>query len=146
MEKMAVPGERVGVCRIVVTFFVDVQFAVEVLDLVKQTLPVASAAAQLASKVLLSRSAVCEGDDGDIGVGGDPIPPPYSDADLLHYATVETEHPYKQASVSHFKVSQHYCIYCTVGCRNINRLCSSVGYVLMTSECCGGVTMNKEIV
>ena len=32
----------------------------------------------------------------------------YSDTKLLHYATVETDHPYKPASVSHFKVRTLY--------------------------------------
>ncbi len=59
----------------------SVQFAVEVLDLVRRTLPVVSATAQFTSKV---------------------AQPDHHN--LVHYATVETEHPYKQATVSHFKV------------------------------------------
>ena len=61
------------------------------LDLVKRTLPVISAAAQ---------SAVEEAGESSV----------YSDTKLLHYATVETEHPYKQATVTHFKVWPTVCI------------------------------------
>ena len=64
------------------------QYAVEVLDLVKQTLPVISAASRS-----LGRNREEEG-----GV--------YSDTKHLHYATVETEHPYKPSSVTHYQVRE----------------------------------------
>ena len=62
------------------------QHSVEVVDLVKRVLPVVSAAVQ----------SVTGGEGEDSST--------YSDTKLLHYAIVETEHPYKPASVSHFKV------------------------------------------
>lgn len=65
----------------------------EVVDLVKHVLPVVSAAVQ----------SVRAGDSGD-GEREDSSSSTYSDTKLLHYATVETDHPYKPASVSHFKV------------------------------------------
>lgn len=57
----------------------------EVVDLVKRVLPVVSAAVQSVAEASEDSSA-------------------YSDTKLLHYATVETDHPYKPVSVSHFKV------------------------------------------
>lgn len=88
----------------------------EVLDLVKRTLPVASAAAQFASKVIKPVDSFATGRDSvdsapsDANTAG-PSPsdassagPAYNDTNLTHYATVETEHPYKQATVSHFRV------------------------------------------
>ena len=71
------------------------KFSVEVLDLVKRTLPVASAAAQFASRAVQS-AGVQQASPAESST--------YSDTNLMHYATVETEHPYKQATVSHFKV------------------------------------------
>ena len=62
------------------------QHSVEVVDLVKRVLPVVSAAVQ---------SITDSSKDPSV----------YSDTKLLHYATVETDHPYKPASISHFKVS-----------------------------------------
>ena len=59
----------------------------------KRTLPVASAAAQFAGQMMQPAS------DSPA-----PSSPAYSDTNLMHYATVETEHPYKQAMVHHFKV------------------------------------------
>ena len=67
-----------------------VQYAVEVLDLVKRSLPVMLVAAASAE-----RAAQRERD-----------PSVYSDTRHLHYATLETEHPYKQASVIHHKVGR----------------------------------------
>ena len=61
------------------------QYAVEVLSLVKRGLGVVSTVAQSATK--LSDSS-----------------PLYSDTKSMHYATVETEHPYKPACVKHYKV------------------------------------------
>ena len=68
----------------------------EVVDLVKRVLPVVSAAVQSARA----------GDSGDGEREGEDSSSSstYSDTKLLHYATVETDHPYKPASVSHFKV------------------------------------------
>ena len=67
-----------------------VQYAVEVLDLVKRSLPVMLVAAASAEQ-----AAQRERD-----------PSVYSDTRHLHYATLETEHPYKQASVIHHKVGR----------------------------------------
>ena len=61
------------------------QYAVEVLSLVKRALGVVSLVAQ--SSVSLSDTS-----------------PLYSDTKSMHYATVETEHPYKPACIKHFKV------------------------------------------
>ena len=58
------------------------------LDLVKRSLPVMVAA------MSAERAARGERD-----------PSVYSDTRHLHYATLETEHPYKQAHVTHHKVS-----------------------------------------
>ena len=69
-----------------------IQFSVEV---VKRTLPVASAVAQFASRAVQS-AGVQQASPAESST--------YSDTNLMHYATVETEHPYKQATVSHFKV------------------------------------------
>lgn len=75
------------------------QFSVEILDLVKRTLPVASTAAQLAGKVTsLPKDPLTITSSESSGSV-------YSDTNLMHYATVETEHPYKQATVSHFRAS-----------------------------------------
>ena len=63
----------------------------------KCTLPVASAAAQFASKVVQSK---------DTPIALDTSASIYSDTNLMHYATVETEHPYKQATVAYFKVRE----------------------------------------
>lgn len=63
----------------------------EVLDLVKRTLAVVSMAAQSAAKECCSEPSSSS-------------PTAYSDTKLMHYATVETEHPYKPSSVKHFKV------------------------------------------
>ena len=81
----------------------------EVLDLVKDSLPVASAAAKLASSLFPYRTSLnvidTGGDGGEASTSAEIEPRPVpSDAVGLHYATVETEHPYKQAAVSHFKV------------------------------------------
>ena len=57
----------------------------EVLSLVKQALGVVSAASQKAAS--LSNTS--------------------SDIKSMHYATVDTEHPYKPASVKYFKVDLH---------------------------------------
>ena len=54
----------------------------------KRTLPVISVAAECAGQAS----------------PGDREPWVYSDARHLHYATLETEHPYKQAGVIHHKV------------------------------------------
>ena len=103
------------------------QFSVEVLGLVKRTLPVASAAAQFASKVIrpvdsfsigpdsmdsvsvdanaAGPDAVSSGPSNATNSAGSDACSAYSDTSLTHYATVETEHPYKQSSVSHFRVS-----------------------------------------
>ena len=69
-----------------------IQHSVEVVDLVKRVLPVVSAAVQ---------SVRAQDRDGE---RKDSSPSTYSDTKLLHYATLETDHPYKPASVSHFKV------------------------------------------
>ena len=60
-------------------------------DLVKRVLPVVSVAVQS----VRARDEESERKDSSTT---------YSDTKLLHYATVETDHPYKPASVSHFKV------------------------------------------
>ncbi len=73
----------------------------EILDLVKRTLPVASAAAQFANKIIKPLDSVPAARGSDSTESS----PTYSDANLTHYATVETDHPYKQAVVSHFRVS-----------------------------------------
>ena len=65
-----------------------VQYAVEVLDLVKRSLPVMVAATS-----------------AERAARGERDPSVYSDTRHLHYATLETEHPYKQAHVTHHKVS-----------------------------------------
>ena len=65
----------------------------EVVDLVKRVLPVVSAAVR----------SVRAG-DGDREKAREDDSSTYSDTKLLHYATVESDHPYKPASVSHFKV------------------------------------------
>ncbi len=78
------------------------QFSVEVLDLVKRTLPVVSAAAQFASKVVRPEETASSTVSGSESTESACA---YSDTSLMHYATVETEHPYKQAAVSHFRVS-----------------------------------------
>ncbi len=75
----------------------------EILDLVKRTLPVVSAAAQFASKVVRPGEASAGSDVS--GSESTESTRTYSDTNLMHYATVETEHPYKQATVSHFRVS-----------------------------------------
>ena len=69
----------------------------------KRTLPVVSAAAQYASKVIRPEemAASVAGSESTESVQS------YSDTNFMHYATVETEHPYKQASVSHFRVSRN---------------------------------------
>ena len=64
------------------------QYAVEVLGLVKRTLPIIS----MATKVL---EQSIKGDDSGV----------YSDTKHLHYATVETSHPYQPVCVSHYKVT-----------------------------------------
>lgn len=64
-----------------------VQYAVEVLDLVKRSLPVMVAATS-----------------AERAARGERDPSVYSDTRHLHYATLETEHPYKQAGVTHHKV------------------------------------------
>ena len=64
----------------------------EVVDLVKRVLPVVSVAVQS----VRARDEESERKDSSSTT--------YSDTKLLHYATVETDHPYKPASVSHFKV------------------------------------------
>ena len=69
----------------------------------------ATAAAKLASS--LSHSQTFSGRDaGKEGkaTSNVDIVSKSSSSDLvgLHYATVETEHPYKHAAVSHFKVSE----------------------------------------
>ena len=66
----------------------------EVVDLVRRVLPVVSAAVQ---------SVKAQDKDRD-GEREESSSSTYSDTKLLHYATVETDHPYKPASVSHFKV------------------------------------------
>lgn len=66
------------------------QYAVEVLDLVKRTLPVISMAAQ------------CLKPPGS-GITEDSTV--YSDAKHLHYVSLETEHPYKQGTVYYYKVT-----------------------------------------
>ena len=71
------------------------QHSVEVVDLVKRVLPVVSAAAQ----------SVRIGDRTEEEGGSSSTT--YCETQLLHYATVETDHPYKPASVSHFKVRRH---------------------------------------
>ncbi len=117
------------------------QFAVEVLDLVKQTLPVASAAAQTAVKVVQSRSALRDGaDDG----GSTPQTAEYSDIGLLHYATVETEHPYKQASVSHFKVGQPGPL--SGNCRGVFELLSIFLSNFSTHSSCSGLPVCNLII
>lgn len=71
------------------------QHSVEVVDLVKRVLPVVSAAVQ---------SVEVRGHTEEEGKSSSTT---YCDTKLLHYATVETDHPYKPASVSHFKVRHH---------------------------------------
>lgn len=69
------------------------QYAVEVLDLVKRTLPIISVATH----------TVQQSDESSSNV--------YSDTKHLHYATVETDHPYKPSAVTHYRVSnniRHY--------------------------------------
>ena len=66
----------------------------EVVDLVKRVLPVVSAAVQ----------SVRAGEGDEESEREDSSSSTYCDTKLLHYATVETDHPYKPASVSHFKV------------------------------------------
>ena len=75
----------------------------EVLDIVKRTLPVASAAAQFAGRVTRPVDTAPPVDSPE--TTKDQIASTSSDTNLTHYATVETEHPYKQATVSHFRVS-----------------------------------------
>ena len=58
------------------------------LDLVKRSLPVMVAATS-----------------AERAARGERDPSVYSDTRHLHYATLETEHPYKQAHVTHHKVS-----------------------------------------
>ena len=76
----------------------------EVLDIVKRTLPVASAAAQFAGRVTRPVDTAPPVDSPE--TTKDQIASTSSDTNLTHYATVETEHPYKQATVSHFRVSR----------------------------------------
>ena len=90
-----------GSCTIIILFCS--QFSVEVLDIVKRTLPVASAAAQFAGRVTRPVDTAPPVDSPE--TTKDQIASTYSDTNLTHYATVETEHPYKQATVSHFRVS-----------------------------------------
>ena len=61
------------------------QYAVEVLDLVKRTLPVISAT---------THSIQSE----------EPVTV-YTDTKHLHYANIETDHPYKPSAVTHYRVS-----------------------------------------
>ncbi len=67
----------------------------------------AAAAAKLAGMLVQSHSS---SDVGDAGEGSSSVSEEtdrtMASSDLvgLHYATVETEHPYKQAAVTHFKV------------------------------------------
>lgn len=58
----------------------------EVLDLVKRTLPIISKA-----------SCLVQADESTV----------YSDTKHLHYATLETEHPYKPSTVTHYQVAIH---------------------------------------
>lgn len=62
------------------------QYAVEIMDLVKRTLPV----------VTMAMKCLWQSSTEEPGV--------YSDTKHMHYATVETDHPYKPASVAYFKV------------------------------------------
>ena len=49
--------------------------------------------------------AVSSGPSNATNSAGSDACSAYSDTSLTHYATMETEHPYKQSSVSHFRVS-----------------------------------------
>lgn len=81
----------------------------EVLDLVKRTLPIISTA---------SRSV--QTDESTV----------YSDTKHLHYATVETDHPYKPSAVTHYQVRQCLCtrvpllIYCWLLVGEVFRECA----------------------
>ena len=61
------------------------QYAVQVLDLVRSTLPMVLEA---------SRQLGQGSEEGKV----------YSDTKHRHYAVIETDHPYKQACVTHHKV------------------------------------------
>jgi len=92
---------------IVFVLYVRLQFAVEVLDLIKEALPVATAAAKLASSLSHSQTfSEDASEEGEVSSNTDAVSKS-APRDLvgLHYATVETDHPYKQSAVSHFKVS-----------------------------------------
>ena len=68
---------------------------------------------------------------GQSDKGGDGKPEDssvYSDTKHLHYATVETEHPYKDACVSYYKVFRLH------SSRVISILCMFLGISL--ADCC----------
>ena len=72
--------------------YAQTQYAVEIVNLVKRTLPIVSAAAHS-----VGRRANKSGLD--------------SDTKHLHYVSVETEHPYKPACVKHYQVSDALLLY-----------------------------------
>ena len=100
--------------------------------MVKCTLPVASAAAQFVSKVVQSK---------DTPIALDSSASIYSDTNLMHYATVETEHPYKQATVAYFKVRElcnRKVDVVTISSSTQPRCVSGcTGYMLCVSGCTG---------
>ena len=66
------------------------QSSVAVLEMVRRTLPVIAAAVKGFKKLTDPNLHTCDNE--------------YLDSKLLHYANIETDHPYKPATVSHYRV------------------------------------------